>query len=86
MALCVCMLIVGAIKGPSWYKLLHNYRHQRLNGEDDGGENFASTIFSETGAHLSHQTFTFGQNNRQRVEGEEDEDGYYEDPYIRKQD
>ncbi|XP_044196054.1 leucine-rich repeat-containing protein 19-like isoform X2 [Thunnus albacares] len=82
--LCIFMLIVGAIKGPSWYKLFHNYRHKRLQQEEDGREDTVSTVFSETGRHVSHQTFTFKQDDGQ-VEEEEEEDGYFEDPYIKRE-
>ncbi|XP_070783831.1 leucine-rich repeat-containing protein 19-like [Enoplosus armatus] len=80
--LSTAMLIVCAIKGPSWYKLFHNYRHRRLHQEEDEEENVASTAFSETGTHLSQRTFTFEQDNG-RIE--EEEDGYFEDPYIRRE-
>ncbi|XP_034562792.1 leucine-rich repeat-containing protein 19-like [Notolabrus celidotus] len=82
LALCTCMLIVCAIKGPSWYKLFHNYRHRRLHSiEDETG--VVSTVFSKTGRHLKHQTFTFERENGQMKEVEEEEDGYFEDPYIK---
>lgn len=76
------MLIVGAIKGPSCYKLFHNYQHRRLHQEEDEGEDVVSTVFSETGRYLSHQTFTFEQDDGQV---EEEEDGYFEDPYIKRE-
>ncbi|XP_008302483.1 leucine-rich repeat-containing protein 19 [Stegastes partitus] len=69
LAVITSTLIICAIKGPSWYKLFHNYRHRRLQSEDD----------------LNHQTFTFEQQNGQREKEEEEEDGYYEDPYIRRE-
>uniref|UniRef100_A0AAY4A3E6 Leucine-rich repeat-containing protein 19 n=1 Tax=Denticeps clupeoides TaxID=299321 RepID=A0AAY4A3E6_9TELE len=34
-ALSTSVLIVCAVKSPSWYKLLFNYRHQRLQEEDE---------------------------------------------------
>lgn len=40
-----------------------------------------STVFSETGRYLNHQTFTFEQENGQI----EEEDGYFEDPYIKRE-
>lgn len=43
-----------------------------------------STVFSETGRYLNHQTFTFEQDNGQ-IEVEEEEDGYFEDPYIKRE-
>ncbi|XP_035523705.1 leucine-rich repeat-containing protein 19-like isoform X2 [Morone saxatilis] len=84
LALFTSMLIVCAIKGPSWYRLFHNYRHRRLRQEEDGDA--VSTVFSDTGTHLSHQTFTFRQDNgRMEGEQEEEEDGYFEDPYIKRE-
>ncbi|XP_078136687.1 leucine-rich repeat-containing protein 19-like [Sander vitreus] len=77
LALSTSMLIVCGIKGPSWYKLFHNYRHLRLREEED----VVSTVFSETGRYLHHQTFTFEQESGQI----EEEDGYFEDPYIKRE-
>ncbi|XP_040921543.1 leucine-rich repeat-containing protein 19-like [Toxotes jaculatrix] len=85
LGLTTCMLIVCAIKGPSWYKLFHNYRHRRLDQEEDEGEDTVSTVFSENGRYLNHQTFTFQQENWQTEEEEEEEDGYFEDPYIKRE-
>ena len=82
LALTTSMLIVCAIKGPSWYKLFHNYRHRRLDPQEDDEDNIASTVFSEMGRYHNHQTFTFEPENGQ---GEEDEDGYFEDPYIKRE-
>ncbi|KAF0028343.1 hypothetical protein F2P81_019430 [Scophthalmus maximus] len=82
LALTTSMLIVCAIKGPSWYKLFHNYRHRRLNQQEDDEDNFASTVFSEIERYHNHQTFTFEHQNGQT---EEEEDGYFEDPYIRRE-
>ncbi|TKS88061.1 Leucine-rich repeat-containing protein 19 [Collichthys lucidus] len=86
LALCSLMLITLAIKGPSWYKLYHNYRHRRLH-QDELEENSVSTIFTETMRH--HQTFIFEEENRQIEEDgeeeEEEEDVYFEDPYIKRE-
>ncbi|XP_069007292.1 leucine-rich repeat-containing protein 19-like [Embiotoca jacksoni] len=84
LALTTCMLIMCAIKGPSWYKLFHNYRHRRLQQEDDR-EDFVSTVFSETGGHLTQQTFSFQQQKEKTEEEEEEEDEYFEDPYIKRE-
>ncbi|XP_032359699.1 leucine-rich repeat-containing protein 19 isoform X2 [Etheostoma spectabile] len=82
LALTTSMLIVCGIKGPSWYKLFHNYRHQQLRQEeDDEEEDVVSTVFSETRRYLHHQTFTFEQESGQI----EEEDGYFEDPYIKRE-
>ena len=77
------MLIVCGVKGPSWYKLFYNYRHRRLHQEED--EDVVSTVFS--GRYMNHQTFTFKQENGQLEEEEaEEEDEYFEDPYIKRED
>lgn len=78
------MLMVLAIKGPSWYKLYHNYRHRRLH-QDELEEDPVSTVFTETMRH--HQTFTFEPENGQIEEDveEEEEDEYFEDPYIKRE-
>lgn len=81
LGLTTAVLIVCAIKGPSWYRLFHNYRHRRLHNEPVG-----TTVFHQTPRH--QQTFTFeeeGGRQRRTQEEEEDEDGYFEDPYIRRE-
>lgn len=75
------MLIVFAIKGPSWYKLYYNYRHQRLAQDRDEEKDVVSARIS--GKYLKNQTFTFKQHNGQIQEEEGDE--YFEDPYIRRE-
>ncbi|XP_029004815.1 leucine-rich repeat-containing protein 19-like [Betta splendens] len=82
LALTTSMLIALAIKGPSWYKLYHNYRHRRLDREAEGGMDAGST--GPSTRYLSHQTFTFQQGNDQTA-GEEDWDEYFEDPYIKRE-
>lgn len=86
LALCTCMLIVCAIKGPSWYKLCHDYRHRRLRQEE---EEHVVSVFTKTGRYTSHQTFTFERENgwieEEEEGGEGDEDGYFEDPYIKRE-
>lgn len=84
LAVTTSMLIVCAVKGPSWYKLFHNYRHQQLQQEVGEDEDFVSTEFSATGRHPAHQTFSFEQMNRQMQE-EQEEQEYFEDPYIRRE-
>jgi len=83
LALITSGLIVCALKGPSLYKLFHNYRHRRLRQEEEEG--VVSTVFSETGRYRNHQTFTFKQEHGPREEEEEEEDGYFEDPYVRSE-
>ncbi|KAG7218567.1 hypothetical protein INR49_020191 [Caranx melampygus] len=85
LAITTSMLIVGAIKGPSWYKQFHNYQHRRLDHEEEG--DVVSTVFSGTGAYVQHQTFVFEEEDGQiemEENEEEDEDGYFEDPYIKR--
>ncbi|XP_032407021.1 leucine-rich repeat-containing protein 19 isoform X2 [Xiphophorus hellerii] len=80
LALITCILILTAIKGPSWYKSFHNYRHRRLVEDDEeGGQD---TMITETGGCKSQQTFTFEELSH-RIQ-EQEEDGYFEDPYIKR--
>ncbi|XP_061613597.1 leucine-rich repeat-containing protein 19-like isoform X2 [Phyllopteryx taeniolatus] len=79
LALTTSMLIVCAIKAPSWYRLFRNYRHRRLRQEENRQGRTASSIYSETGRYMNHQTFTFEHHG---AEGEEDVH-YFEDPYIK---
>lgn len=72
LALCTLAVVLCAIKGPSWYKVFHNYRHQRLQQEED------NDLFSITSRSTTNQTFTFQPQNRQMDE-EMEEDGYFED-------
>nr|XP_043895516.1 leucine-rich repeat-containing protein 19-like [Solea senegalensis] len=87
LALTTALLIVCAIKGPSWYKLFHNYRHQRLGEDNEDDEDVITTGFPEMGIHFNHQTFTFKQDiwQMEGQEEEEEEEVYYEDPYIRRE-
>lgn len=85
LAVTTSALIVCAVKGPSWYKLFHNYRHRQLRQEAvEGDEDFVSTEFSATGKHTTNQTFSFEQMNRQ-IDEEQEEQEYFEDPYIRRE-
>lgn len=80
LGLTTAALIVCAIKGPSWYRLFHNYRHRRLHNGDDS-ESVGTTVFHQT--ERNHQIYTFEKEGRKRqTEEEEDEDVYFEDPYI----
>lgn len=78
LALVTSALIVCAVKGPSWYKLFHNYRHRRLNPDDDG--NFTTTVFKTRGRYRTADAFGF--QNPNVPAGEERDDDYFEDPYI----
>lgn len=84
LALTTSVLILCAVKGPSWYKLFYNYRHQRLHQAEQGddGERVVSTAFSQ---HWHHQTYSFEREDHKRVTTHaEDEDEYFEDPYIER--
>ncbi|XP_061661507.1 leucine-rich repeat-containing protein 19-like [Syngnathoides biaculeatus] len=79
LALTTSVVIVCAIKGPSLYRLFHNYRHRRLRQDENQEAPAASSIYSETGRYMNHQTFTFEHH---AADGEEDVQ-YFEDPYIK---
>lgn len=84
LALTTCVLIVCAVKGPSWYRLFYNYRHRRLRQADEGGDGVkvVSTAFSQ---NRHRRTYSFEREGGKRVTAhEEEEDEYYEDPYIRR--
>lgn len=76
------MVIICGIKGPSWYKLFYDYHHHRLRQEE--AEDAVSAVFTSTGRALTHQTFTFEQQNGQ-IEEDGDADAYFEDPYIKRE-
>lgn len=82
LALCTLALVLCAIKGPSWYKLLHNYRHQRLRQQED--DDVFSIGFTRTSGAPTHQTFTFQPQNGQ-MEEETEEDGYFEDLLMERE-
>ncbi|XP_077480168.1 leucine-rich repeat-containing protein 19-like [Stigmatopora argus] len=77
LALTTSTLIACAIKGPSWYRLFHNYRHKRLQQDESHSGRTASSIYSETDRYMNQLTFTF---EPRRADREED---YFEDPYIK---
>lgn len=80
------MLIVCAVKSPSWYKLLFNYRHQRLR--EDAEPNVINTGRYSNFSLDTEQTETSIQDLDESTEHElslqplEDDDGYIEDGYI----
>nr|XP_046224302.1 leucine-rich repeat-containing protein 19-like [Oncorhynchus gorbuscha] len=80
-ALTTSMLIVCAVKAPSWYKLLFNYRHQRLRDDED------ADVYT-TGRYSSfsldtEQTETSAHELDHGLDGlDNEEDGYIEDRYI----
>lgn len=73
--------MICAIKGPSWYKFFHNYRHQRLYQEEE--DDIISTVFTKISSSTTNQTFTFKQLNGLKEE-EMEEDGCVEDLFIEK--
>ncbi|XP_026777405.3 leucine-rich repeat-containing protein 19 [Pangasianodon hypophthalmus] len=83
--LCTSMVIVCAVKSPTWYKMLFDYRHQRLHEAEEPSifntgrySNFSlDTEQTETSAHELDQGLT---------EPAEDEDGFIEDGYIQPED
>ncbi|KAM8880944.1 uncharacterized protein ACB058_001242 [Synchiropus picturatus] len=75
-------IILCAIKGPSLYMLFHNYRHRRLDQDDDGDSQ--TTVFSRTGSRVDQMTFTFERITKQ--EEDDEEDVYYEDPFMMRDD
>ncbi|XP_014849739.1 PREDICTED: leucine-rich repeat-containing protein 19 isoform X1 [Poecilia mexicana] len=81
LGLTTCILILTAIKGPSCYKSFHNYRHRRLVEDDE--EEGQDTMPTETGGCESQQTFTFEELSH-RIQEQDEEDGYFEDPYIKR--
>lgn len=84
-ALSTSILIVCAVKSPSWYKLLFNYRHQRLREDDE------PNLFITAGRYSSYSldtqqtdtsAYELETGMEEREEEEEDDDGYIEDRYI----
>lgn len=84
-AVCTSMFIVCAIKSPSWYKLVFNYRHQRLRDVDE--PNIFSTGRYSNFSLDTEQTETSAHELDQDPEQmQEDEDGFIEDRYIQPED
>lgn len=87
--LCTSMFIVCAVKSPTWYKMLFDYRHQRLREAEE------PSVFS-TGRYSNfsldtEQTETSIYELDQGLSGapedeDEDEDGFIEDGYIQPED
>ena len=84
-AICTSMFIVCAVKSPSWYKLVFNYRHQRLREVEE--PNVFSTGRYSNFSLDTEQTETSAQELDQGLEQPlEDEDGFIEDRYIQPED
>ncbi|XP_036385967.1 leucine-rich repeat-containing protein 19-like [Megalops cyprinoides] len=75
-ALTTALLIVCAVKSPSWHKLLFNYRHQRLCEEEPSV--FATGRYSNFSLD-TEQTETSAHELDAQLD---DEDGFIEDRYI----
>ncbi|KAJ8260508.1 hypothetical protein COCON_G00162310 [Conger conger] len=76
-ALGISTLLVCAVKAPSWYKLLFNYRHQRLR--EEGEPNVFTTSRYSTFSLDTEQTDVSAHEQEMELD---DEDGYIEDRYI----
>lgn len=86
-ALMTSMVIICAVKSPSWYKLIFNYRHRRLRDEE-GPRVLTKGRYSNFSLE-TEQTETSAQELDEGLDGEmheeeeeEDEDGFIEDRYI----
>ncbi|XP_062411216.1 leucine-rich repeat-containing protein 19-like [Sardina pilchardus] len=90
-ALSTSVVIVCAVKSPSWYKLIFNYRHQRLREEEASHvsvtgrySNFSlETEQTETSAHELDEGLDCEMPDDEELE---DEDGFIEDRYIEPED
>ncbi|XP_039517518.1 leucine-rich repeat-containing protein 19-like [Pimephales promelas] len=71
LTLSTAIIVVCAVKSPSWYKLLFNYRHQRLREDAEPGE---------LGGRFS--TFSLDTQQTEGSAQELEDDGFIEDGYI----
>ncbi|XP_062844675.1 leucine-rich repeat-containing protein 19-like isoform X1 [Trichomycterus rosablanca] len=79
--LCTSIVIVCAVKSPSWYKMIFNYRHQRLREAEDP-RMFNTGRYSNFSLD-TEQTETSVNDLDQGFSGTtEDEDGFIEDGFI----
>lgn len=86
LTLSTSMLIVCAVKSPSWYKLLFNYRHQRLREDVEPSVcntgRFSNFSLDTQQTETSAQDLDEGLDHGLSSEPFEDDDGFIEDGYI----
>ncbi|XP_055731642.1 leucine-rich repeat-containing protein 19-like isoform X2 [Salvelinus fontinalis] len=80
-ALTTSMLLVCAVKSPSWYKLLFNYRHQRLRDEEDA-DVYTTGRYSSFSLDTEQTETSARELDHGLDELDNEEDGYIEDRYI----
>ncbi|KAM9519319.1 leucine-rich repeat-containing protein 19-like [Salvelinus alpinus] len=80
-ALTTSMLLVCAVKSPSWYKLLFNYRHQRLRDEEDA-DVYTTGRYSTFSLDTEQTETSAHELDHGLDELDNEEDGYIEDRYI----
>ncbi|XP_036436634.1 leucine-rich repeat-containing protein 19-like [Colossoma macropomum] len=83
--LCTSMFIVCAVKSPSWYKLLFNYRHQRLREVDEPNV-FSTGRYSNFSLDTEQTETSAAELDQGPEQPLEDEDGFIEDRYIQPED
>ncbi|KAL7835151.1 hypothetical protein SRHO_G00293980 [Serrasalmus rhombeus] len=84
-AVCTSMFIVCAVKSPSWYKLLFNYRHQRLREVDEPNV-FSTGRYSNFSLDTEQTETSAAELDQGPEQPLEEEDGFIEDRYIQPED